>query len=133
MSKRSFIYKQIISTALIILCLIQCKPSTPEQMEINKMHDEIMVIHDEVMPLMKDTYKLRRQLKTASNTSPEVQALITALDDADEAMMDWMAGYDKPSTSDDNYQSYLDQQMTDVNKMKDLMLHSIDNARKYLQ
>lgn len=132
MSKRSFVCKQIIATAVLILSLHQCKPPTPEQLEINQKHDEIMVIHDEVMPLMKDIYQLKKELKKSSG-SEEVQILIERLEDADEAMMDWMAGYDKPSTSDENYKAYLNQQMVDVKEMQNAMLNSIDNAKKYLQ
>lgn len=132
MSKRSFVCTQILAISLLVLSLIQCKPQTPEQKEINQRHDEIMVIHDEVMPMMKDIYQLKKELKNSSQ-SEEAQTLIKSLDDADEAMMDWMAGYDKPSASDGDYKAYLDQQMVEVKKMQDVMLTSIDNARKYLQ
>lgn len=132
MSKRSFVCTRIIAISLLIISFLQCKPLTPEQIEINKRHDEIMVIHDEVMPLMKDIYKLKKELKNSSQ-SEETKDLILSLEEADEAMMDWMAGYDKPSTSDSNYKAYLDQQMIDVKKMQDVMLSSIDNAKKYLQ
>lgn len=132
MSKRSFFCAQIIAISLLIVLLFQCKPQTPEQKEINQRHHEIMVIHDEVMPLMKDIYQLKKALKK-STQSLESQALIKALDEADEAMMDWMAGYDKPNTSDSNYNTYLDQQMVDVKKMQEVMLTSIDNAKNYLQ
>lgn len=132
MSKRSIVCKQIIILTTVIISLYQCKPPSPEQIEINEKHDEIMVIHDEVMPLMKDIYQLKKELKKAPEEEA-VQNLIKSLEDADEAMMDWMAGYDKPSTSDNNYKAYLDQQMVDVKEMQEVMLSSIDNAKKYLQ
>jgi len=132
MNRTSFIWSKILLFILIIISILYCKPDTPEQKEIDKRHDEIMVIHDEVMPLMKDIYGLKKQLKKSSQ-SPDTQALILALEEADEVMMDWMANYDKPSSTDTGYKDYLEQQMKDVMNVKEKMLSSIKQANKYLQ
>ncbi len=127
-----FTHKHLL--LLVILCSIafsQCKPDTPEQRYINEQHEAIMVIHDEVMPKMKDIYQLKKKLKVMKDDT-EAIALITELDAADEIMMDWMAGYDKPDT-DTDYKIYLRDQMTSVQVVKKTMLETIDKARQYLK
>ena len=117
---------------LSLTLLIQCKPSSPEEVQVNERHKEIMVIHDDVMPKMKDIYQLKKSLKTLPADSTTT-SLIDDLDAADEAMMEWMHQYKKPKSITPEVWDYLDGQEKAIAIVRDQMLLSISNAKKYLE
>jgi len=117
--------------ACLLLGLLGCKEPSPEQKLINQQHDEIMVIHDEVMPKMSDIHKLKKTIKKSE--LPNKAVLIASLEKADDAMMDWMHGYDKPSVTDENYVDYLEKQKKSVAVMRDIMNQAISQAQKALE
>ncbi len=111
----------------LILTAIACNPPS----EINNRHDEVMAIHDEVMPKMKDIYRLTKELKKLP-PSDTIEGLLVDLDNADEAMMEWMRAYKKPNAQSEEAFIYLEKQKSLVNDVKSKMLISIENAQIYL-
>ena len=120
-----------VTAVIIFSIIISCKSASPEQKELNRLHDEVMLIHDEVMPKMRDIYQLRRQLKKEEENQ-ELKDLITNLERADDAMMDWMAQYDIPKITED-YEVYLSKQKVLIEVVRNDMLSSIKNAHSYLE
>lgn len=122
--------KSIIGALVIILVLAACGQKSPEQLFIDQEHDEIMKIHDDVMPRLSDIHKLRKRLKKdeALKESP----LVDVLESADDAMMEWMHAYDKPSPSDPNYEGYLADQKIKITQVSKMMLSAISQAENKL-
>lgn len=93
----------IVCTLLIAACNLNQNSGEAEYL-LKKMHSEVMDIHDNVMPMMSDINKLRRQLGQKLE-DPEVtkqdsiQQFIYQLEEADNAMMDWMSDFKKPDYS----------------------------------
>lgn len=91
----------------IILLLSGCQPSpedehTSARLKAQQIYTEAIAIHDEVMPLMDEIMRLQRQLKmkidslqqldSADYVVPieDMQETVGQLEQADEAMMQWM-------------------------------------------
>lgn len=93
-----------LSVIIILSCNLDQK-SGEEEYALKKLHTEVMDIHDEVMPKMSSINKLERQLKQKLK-DPEVakkdtiQQLVYQLEEADEAMMNWMSDFKKPDYAD---------------------------------
>jgi hypothetical protein len=105
--------------------------SCEQNENINKKHSEVMLIHDEVMPKMKDIHSLKKKLK-AKESDPSALDIIRRLDQADEAMMDWMATYHKPSANDTTALGYLADQLIKIKEVKLLMESEISNAQAFV-
>lgn len=93
-----------------------------------------MEIHDEVMPKTGTIAKYSRTLRKQLDELPEeqkasYQKTIKALDDAEEAMMDWMAEFD--SSSEDS--TYLLQEKMKIQAVSDQMYASMEEAEKILK
>lgn len=116
------------------------KPSEAEQAE-TALYEEVMAIHDEVMPKMDDMMRLKSQLQAKleqkETTQEEALALRSAikeLEQADEAMMQWMRNF-KPQDHVNDHQkviAYYQEQKKYIKEVKDKMLAAIENARKKL-
>jgi len=97
-----------------------------------------MEVHDEVMPKMKDMYRLKKQLKKKAKTdipqdiADKIKVANETLERADDAMMDWMADYDKPKEGAEGAMTYLKDQMTKIEIVKEEMLSAIENAQNLL-
>lgn len=103
-----------LSFFLVAILLVSC---TSKEKDIEKLKSETIAIHDEVMPKMDDIMKLKKALKAKKDTSEDVkpnqvQDLILALEEADEAMMNWMRNYDPrmEAMSDEEKIAYLKRQ-----------------------
>ncbi len=97
-----------------------------------KAYDEVMEIHDIVMPKMSDINKAKKQLrklKTEENNSI-IDDQIQKLDEADEAMMSWMADFDKPNFENlqDNL-NYLEKEKEKISGVSDQMLSVIAESK----
>ncbi len=127
MKKLSFF---LLTSVIVIACLMSCQPS--DDPNVNAKHEQIMEIHDRVMPEMSTTRKLRKTLKTYP-TSPQVESMITALENADEAMMDWMAGYKIPKdVSSEQQLKYLAGEEIKAKQMEELFDNAINTANAYI-
>lgn len=87
--------------AIVILSCNLDQKSGEVEYVLKKLHTEVMDIHDDVMPKMSSINKLERELKSRLE-DPDVikkdtiQQLIYQLDEADDAMMNWMSEFKKP-------------------------------------
>ncbi|HHL51879.1 MAG TPA: hypothetical protein ENJ39_00755 [Flammeovirgaceae bacterium] len=104
---RTFINKQSIFFLVILLWGIACARQTATDSDCatlacqrQQAYDQVMAVHDEVMARMPQLDSLAGLLKERLNTptdslqAVEVQQALTALEAADQAMWDWMHGFD---------------------------------------
>lgn len=121
------------SVLLLSVLFIACNPGYSP--EVQKLHDEVMVIHDEVMPEMGTIHKLKKALKTKLNgpgtfSEEDLQNNINALDYADDQMMEWMHQFKMPKDeSDANLLKYLEDQKIKITKVDQDMRTAIKNAQ----
>lgn len=92
------------STLLLMSCNFNQIDGEAEY-ALKKMHTEVVEIHDVVMPRLSEIGRLKRQLKEkleAPNAVKQdsMQQFIYRLDEADNAMMNWMGEFKKPSYED---------------------------------
>ena len=104
------------------------------------LYDQVMDVHDEVMPRMDEIMKLKRSLQEQIANTPDMvverkrqlERMISNLDSASNAMMDWMHKFNPlPDTTDqEKARAYLESEMERIRNVKTLMLESIDKARQ---
>ncbi len=118
----------VISLLLIAsFLLVSCEGR--QAVEINRLHDTIMVIHDEAMLKMSDMMKLKRQLADKKKVEPNDTLVLTydqaigELESADKYMMQWMRGYKKPEPTVEGI-TYLKNQY----ELVQVVGHKIDSA-----
>lgn len=92
-----------------------------------------MAIHDSVMPEMSTIHSLKRDLKAIENADKKdlVYKKIKDLDEADEAMMSWMASFKVPDDTS-VVESYLRGEKEKISVISNLMFQSINDARGLL-
>ena len=105
---------------------------------IQRLHDEVMVIHDQVMPRMGEMHQLRVKLESRMTGLDSVAALpyvsaIHELKRGEDLMWDWMDAYKKPETSTSESVSYLHQQKEAISVVATAMTTAIDQANALLQ
>ena len=140
---KSFKYTILILTALFFSCGNNQK-SNNEKLE-KDLYDEVIGIHDEVMPKMSTLLSLESQIKekilgidSADVVAiKEIQILnvqISELQDADEAMMQWMRNFqvDQEGWSHDSVMSYLENEKKTISLVRDQMLEVIDESEELL-
>lgn len=116
---------------LIFLCLITFFSSCREK---STLEQEVMAVHDEVMPklgeLNKDRKSLQTILKTTTDDTKKAELLtaISALEKADDGMMDWMSDWKVPNEPTEQ-KAYLEKEMIRITKVKTDMLESMKNAK----
>ena len=137
--------KKYLPVLLISLFFFACKESTPEEIEQDKMHDVVMEIHDAVMPEMSTINRISRGLKKfVKNNQPDslqnsqIESSIAELENADEAMMDWMQKYKKPGKlrgdkSHVEIMEYLKSEEAKISEVKKLMEESIEKGNALLE
>ena len=122
---------------LLILTLVSCKNENKE------LYKRVMDTHDEVMPRMGEIERLKRELRDKISKSPDMiqerkeklEQIISNLDSASRSMMDWMHKFNPlPDTADQaKAKSYLEAEMVRIEKVKELMLQSIQEANEALK
>jgi len=116
----------------------QAQEEGPNQALYNQMMD----VHDEVMPKMDDIMRLKRVLQEEIADTPdmvierkqELEAIISNLDSASNAMMDWMHRLHEfnplaDSIDQEKAREYLESEMEEIKKVKDLINSSIEKAK----
>lgn len=103
------------------------------------LYNQAMDVHDEVMPKMGDIYKLKKDLQEQIASTPDMvverkqqlEAIISNLDSANNAMMDWMHKFNPlpDSVDQEKAREYLESEIEHVKKVKELMLESIEKAQ----
>lgn len=102
------------------------------------LYNQAMEVHDEVMPKMEDIYQLKRNLQEQIANTPDMvverkkqlEQIISNLDSANNAMMDWMHTFNPlpDSTDQEQAREYLESEIEQVKKVKELMIESIEKA-----
>lgn len=133
---------------LLVFILAACTKSKETTSEANEdsdspdqvLYNQVMDVHDEVMPKMDEIMKLKRELQEQIANTPDMvverkeqlEKIISNLDSASNAMMDWMHKFNPlPDTADqEKARAYLESEMERVKNVKTLMLESIDKAKQ---
>ena len=95
-----------------------------------------MYVHDEVMPETSTIHKLRKELKKIDEPDSLSYALILELEQADEAMMQWMADFgtfrQMDKEKDEVKIQYLINEKEKIQTVSDDMMSAIAKAQEYL-
>lgn len=115
---------------------------TQEEGPNQALYNQMMDIHDEVMPKMDDIMKLKRALQDEIANTPEMVAerkqelenVIYTLDSANNSMMNWMHRIHEfdplaDSVDQEKAREYLESEMEEIKKVKELMSESIEKAK----
>jgi predicted nucleic acid-binding Zn-ribbon protein len=115
---------------------------TQEEGPNQALYNQMMDVHDEVMPRMDEIMKLKRQLQEEIANSPdmvverkqELENIISNLDSASNSMMTWMHRINEfnplaDSVNQEKAREYLESEMEEIKKVKELMIESIDKAK----
>ncbi len=104
------------------------------------LYDQVMDVHDEVMPRMDEIMKLKRELQDKIANTPDMvlerkaqlEKMISNLDSASNAMMNWMHEFNPlPDSLDkEKAREYLESEMERIRKVKTLTLETIDKAKE---
>lgn len=127
--------KKIFASMLIFATVAACNKSEDKQ---KVMIDEVMAIHDEVMPKMDDIMTLKSSLDSAIKVSPDsvkAKQLYSALDSADNQMMDWMQAYNPDQVkgkSEEEVTKYYADEKAKISSVKELTNKSIEEAKGFL-
>lgn len=116
-----------------MLLLSSCKDAVKTEKEESPLYKEVMEIHDAVMPEMSTIHAIKRDLKAieTDRTKDLILSNVKALDDADEAMMTWMAAFKLP-TEKSIEKEYLEAEKVKISQVSDLMYKSIKNGKHVL-
>jgi len=129
-------------TVLFLFCssflfIFSCQSEKSEQ---EKMYTEVMSIHDDIMPEMGTIHRLKKQLKNLDTVvikSPDYSTILnhlSALQKADDEMMDWMAEFSNPTkdTEEAVAVAYLEKEKEKISQVRDQMRQSIASAKAVL-
>lgn len=128
--------KKIFIPILIFISLTACDKKVDNQ---KVMIDKVIAIHDEVMPKMDEIMSLKSSLDSASKVSPDsikARELSSALEIADNKMMDWMEEYNPDQLkgkSDEEISKYYADEKTKIAGVKDFTNKSIEDAKAFLK
>ncbi len=104
------------------------------------LYDQVMDVHDEVMPRMGDLMKLKRELQEKIATTPDMvvekkaqlEKVISNLDSANTAMMNWMHEFNPlpDSVDQEKAREYLESEIERIRKVKSLVTETIEKAKE---
>ncbi len=104
------------------------------------LYDQVMDVHDEVMPRMDDLMKLKRELQEKIANTPDMvvekkaqlEKVISNLDSASTAMMNWMHEFNPlpDSVDQEKAREYLESEMERIRKVKSLVTETIEKAKE---
>lgn len=138
--------KTRFGTLFLVLALAACDKSQKTSSEPAEtenpnqvLYDQVMDVHDEVMPKMDEIMKLKRELQEQIANTPDMvmerkeklEKMISNLDSASTAMMNWMHEFNPPDTTEqEKAREYLETEMERIRNVKTLMLETIEKARE---
>lgn len=115
---------------------------TQEEGPNQALYNQMMDVHDEVMPRMDEIMKLKRELQEQIANSPdmvierkqELENVISNLDSASNSMMSWMHRIHEfnplaDSVDQEKAREYLESEMEEIRKVKELISESIEKAK----
>ena len=94
---------------------------------------EVMKIHDDAMAELGNIRTAVFELEELRKTSPDsikIDEVVSQLENADDAMMDWMGNYVEPK--DDKLKDFLANQKNKISIVADKMYTSLEASKKYL-
>ncbi|MDH7448328.1 hypothetical protein [Aquimarina sp. 2201CG14-23] len=129
-----------------LLVFFSCNQLSKEEQEFDTLMQKIIDVHDEVMPKMGQMSTLIKELESKIDTTSQGKNYAKAqkdLKDSYDFMMDWMSDfstkfpYGEENTADDKEKfntkmKMLEQEEIEVNKLRDQINSSIDQADKLL-
>ena len=123
----------IIITFLSCLFLFSCQEKKEEKgFEVSEQLSNVWELHDEIMPRVGELRSLKKQLTVIEDSLGSKVEFTDAkeqLNLADKDMHRWMKEFDMVQKDD---KSYMDDQVVQLNKMKELFESSITNAKKII-
>lgn len=134
----STISRLYIFLACFILFISGCK----QKESVSKLEKEVLAIHDEVMPKMADINNLLVKftaLKDQFLNGPDsilvneivaIDSMILLLEEADEAMMNWMRQYKSPGKDmeEEEAKNYLIKEKEKILAVRKIMNEHIETA-----
>ena len=127
----------LIPSLLLLLTSMSCKDT--QKTETDALFDQVMTEHDEAMALMVDLFNQTKRIKSMRK-SGETQKRLDRLEvkerqlnEAEEAMMDWMANFKKPDEQTDPKEAkkYLDEQYQRIKTVHQKMKKAISDAKAF--
>lgn len=104
------------------------------------LYNQVMEVHDEIMPKSDEIYRLKKQIQEKIAASPDMvlekkqqlEQVISNLDSASNAMMDWMHKFNPLPDSVDQEQAraYLESEMEKIKKVRDLTYDALEKAKE---
>lgn len=148
-------YKNIFYAFIMLLLLGACSSEEPSRFSDKELKEqdaawaEMMVVHDRVMPEMNAIYHSGKALEkvakenmvAADDTHPRAMEAIKALQEADDAMMDWMAAIGanklsvlraKEEMAHADIMSFLKEEQQKIAVVETQMLNSLKQAKALL-
>jgi hypothetical protein len=144
--------RPFLTVILFISFLFSCnhQPAAEESKgvpdEVEALKQEVMLVHDKIMPKIDTLMKLKRQLKERvsqidtmnSVNKKKVDAILSSveqLEEADEAMMQWMRTYQDPDQKMGKAEAlqYLERKKKEILEVKAKMLAGQEAATSMLK
>ena len=107
------------------------------------LYNQVMDIHDEVMPKMEDIYKIKRELLEKIANTPglaeekkkEIERIISNLDSANNAMMDWMHNFNPlpDSIDQEKAREYLENEIERIKIVRDRTNEALERAKEKIE
>ncbi|MEX2592015.1 MAG: hypothetical protein WD426_04520 [Anditalea sp.] len=132
-----------IKISLIGIFILSVFSSCKNNNQVETLKSEVMTIHDEVMPEMGTLMNLQKELKERisrrdnvdQSMADSLNRLVKQLEEADEAMMQWMRTYKEPSEelSQEEAMEYLEMKKNEILEVKEKIKTSETRAKEALQ
>lgn len=127
--------KNITLSLCLIILTLSCKnnQSPVEAPEMDPIYDTVMQIHDAVMPETATLHRIRKSLKEMPTEGDRTVILdqIKYIDEAEEAMMQWMAEFSVPEDTSQQV-SYLKAEKIKIQQVSDIMYDAIRKGQMVL-
>jgi hypothetical protein len=104
------------------------------------LYNQVMDVHDEIMPKSDDIYRLKKEIQEKIAASPDMvidkkqqlEGVISNLDSASNAMMDWMHKFNPlpDSVDEEQARAYLESEMEKIKKVRDLTYDALEKANE---
>jgi lipoprotein NlpI len=137
--KRYFV---IIAMIVAVAACTNTQQKVKEEQKAPTLMDEVMALHDEVMPKMGKMMKVQKQLNLLADSiatvdlerAEQLRGLAQNLDDANEAMMDWMRNFNpNVEGTEAEVKAYLEQKKTEIAKVAVEMNGALTAGQKGLE
>lgn len=130
-------YRKLVLFCLMSIVMNSCKQGNSggiTEKQLSDLHSELMALHDSTMVKHGISLHLMDQLDEFERNQPQaaVDSIRDALDQSNEAMMDWMAEYTDPVTQDSAALNYLMDQLRLMKEIAHTQASAIDGAKSLL-